>query len=175
MLTLGQGDGTEDAGMDDLILGLTLVAALGAALMAGFFFAYSFSVMWALGKVPSAQGIAAMQAINLVVPNPIFLPVFLGEAVLSLVLGVAAVARWDESGSEYLLVGSVAYLICSMLLTFAFHIPRNNALAKVALESAAGAELWTRYLREWTPGNHIRTLGCVVATAAFVLAFRYVA
>jgi uncharacterized membrane protein len=46
---------------------LTLAASLGSGLAAGFFFAFSFCVMQALGKIPASQGIAAMQSINVVV------------------------------------------------------------------------------------------------------------
>jgi uncharacterized membrane protein len=49
---------------DQLLLALTLVAALGCGLMAGLFFAFSVSVMKALARLPSAEGIAAMQSIN---------------------------------------------------------------------------------------------------------------
>lgn len=52
----------------DIIAGmlftLTLVTALGCGLMAGLFFAFSVSVMKALGHLRSAEGIAAMQSIN---------------------------------------------------------------------------------------------------------------
>src|SRR5690606_28980359 len=46
---------------------LVLLAALGCALMAGLFFAFSVAVMRALGALPAAQGIAAMQSINAVI------------------------------------------------------------------------------------------------------------
>lgn len=51
----------------------TFLSALGCGLIAGFFFAFSAVVMKALGKLPPAQGIAAMQSINVVVINPWFL------------------------------------------------------------------------------------------------------
>jgi hypothetical protein len=43
---------------------LTLVSALGCGLMAGDFFAFSTFLMKALARLPTAQGIAAMQSIN---------------------------------------------------------------------------------------------------------------
>lgn len=49
---------------------LALVAAVGSALIGGAFFAFSSFVMGALGKLPPAQGVAAMQSINVVVINP---------------------------------------------------------------------------------------------------------
>ena len=47
-----------------------VIALLGSALIAGIFFAFSSFVMKALARVPSAEGIAAMQSINVVVLNP---------------------------------------------------------------------------------------------------------
>ena len=41
---------------DGLLRVLTLISALGSGLMAGFFFAFSVSVMKALGRLPPAQG-----------------------------------------------------------------------------------------------------------------------
>jgi uncharacterized membrane protein len=65
---------------DGLLFSITLVAALGCGLMAGLFFAFSVSVMKALARLPSAEGIAAMQSINVAIINPVFLAVFFGTA-----------------------------------------------------------------------------------------------
>ena len=63
--------------MNNPIYLLTFVVALGSGLVAGIFFAFSNFVMKALGCVPPAQGIAAMQSINAVVLNRWFFAVFL--------------------------------------------------------------------------------------------------
>ena len=42
----------------------TFLLALGCGLVAGVFFAFSTFVMKALGKLPPAQGVAAMQSIT---------------------------------------------------------------------------------------------------------------
>jgi uncharacterized membrane protein len=102
---------------------LTLLAALGSGLIAGFFLAFSATVMWALERQPPPAGIAAMQAINVVVLNPIFLGVFFGTAILSLVLDIVALVRWSESGSGYLLAGSLLYFVGTFLVTLVFNVP----------------------------------------------------
>jgi len=48
---------------------VTLVAALGAGLNGGVFFAFSTFVMPALSRLPASQGIAAMQSINVAAIN----------------------------------------------------------------------------------------------------------
>ncbi len=49
---------------------MILFCALGSALVAGVFFAFSTFVMKALGRLQPEQGIAAMQSINVTVLNP---------------------------------------------------------------------------------------------------------
>ncbi len=65
---------------------LVLGAALGSGLIAGTFFVFSAAIMTALGRLPPQEGIRAMQSINRVILNPIFLGVFLGTGVLSAVI-----------------------------------------------------------------------------------------
>jgi uncharacterized membrane protein len=65
--------------MNSPIYLLTFVAAVGSGLVAGIFFAFSNFVMKALARVPPAQGIAAMQSINVVVLNRWFFAVFFGD------------------------------------------------------------------------------------------------
>ena len=74
---------------------ITLLALLGSGIMAGLFFAYSNSVMPALAKLPAPQGIAAMNHINVVIQNPLFLTIFMGTAVLALILTAAALSGWS--------------------------------------------------------------------------------
>ena len=49
---------------------LTLIAALGSGLIGGVFFGFSGFVMKALARLRPAQGIAAMQSINVVAVTP---------------------------------------------------------------------------------------------------------
>ncbi len=158
--------------MERLLYALTFVSALGAALVAGIFFAFSSFVMSALGRLPPANGISAMQSINVVVLNPVFFTAFLGTALLCLVLGIAAYFRWSEPGAGWLLAGSLLYLIGCLLVTVGFNVPLNDALEAVKPESAEGANLWKRYLSEWTMWNHVRTVAPLASAASFVMALR---
>jgi uncharacterized membrane protein len=66
--------------MESLLFALTFLAALGAGLIGGLFFAFSSFVMTALHRLPSATGISAMQSINVAVLNPLFFAAFFGTA-----------------------------------------------------------------------------------------------
>ncbi|MBB5957818.1 putative membrane protein [Saccharothrix tamanrassetensis] len=140
-----------------MFLTLTIVAAVGCGLMAGVFFAFSAMVMPGLRRAAPAEGIAAMRAINIAVVNPAFLTLFLGTAVVS----VAAAFGGTTAGW----IGAALYVLGGIVLTAAYHIPRNNAL-----ERRGTPEYWARYVREWVPGNHVRALACVGAAVAFTLA-----
>jgi uncharacterized membrane protein len=158
--------------MESLIFLLTFLAALGSGVMAGLFFAFSAFIMRAFGRLPWASGIAAMQSINVTILNPVFFAVFLGTPAACVLLAIAAVVRWPEPGSLYLLVGSLLHLVGSFVVTVAFNVPLNNRLAAVSADSLEGATVWTAYLSIWTAWNHVRTLACLAATASFIMALR---
>jgi uncharacterized membrane protein len=140
--------------------------------MAGFFYAFSICVMRALSKLPPAQGVAAMQSINVVVINPLFLIIFLGTAVACLILLIGTLVRWRVSGASFLIGGGALYVVGTFLVTMLFNVPRNNALAALNATTPEAAALWTNYLSTWTSWNHVRTLAALVATFLFALALR---
>lgn len=148
---------------------LTLAAAIGSGMMAGVFFVFSVAVMRALTRLPAQEGIAAMQAINLTIVNPLFLVVFIGTAFASAALIVAVFAGWIAT-RDYVLAGALAYLIGALVVTIVCNIPRNNALAALDPRERSSHALWQQYLREWTVWNHVRTLASIAAAVAFCLA-----
>jgi uncharacterized membrane protein len=156
--------------MESVLFGLTFLAALGAGLVAGIFFAFSNFVMGALGRVAPEAGISAMQSINVVVLNSVFLGLFMGTAALSLILAVAALMRWSEPGAGYLLAGGLLYFVGCFVVTMLGNVPLNDSLAAVGANSDEGRRVWTHYLLAWTWWNHVRTVASLVASAAFIAA-----
>ena len=155
---------------EDLLFTLTLITALGCGLVAGVFYAFSTFVMKGLARLPSAQGIAAMQSINITVINPLFMGAFFGTAAACVLVVVFSLLRWNEAGAVYLLSGGLSYLIGDILVTMAFNVPRNNALAAADPVSADGARLWAGYVTSWTAWNHVRTAAALAATALLTFA-----
>jgi len=151
---------------------LALAGALGCGLMAGFFLAFSICVMKSLARLPPAQGIAAMQAINGVVINPLFLGTFFGTAVLCIVLTIGSFARASDAAAWLTLAGSALYLVGTVGVTMRFNVPRNNALAAAAPHSPEGARVWADYIASWTAWNHLRTAAATAATVLLILAQR---
>jgi uncharacterized membrane protein len=149
---------------------LTVISALGSGLIAGAFFAFSSFVMGALGKLPASQGIAAMQSINVVVINPIFLGVLFGTAALALFLGFGAIRHLADPRANWIVAGAGLYVIGTVVVTMVFNVPLNNALAAVDPASGEGAAVWADYLRSWTNWNHVRGLAALAASGAFIFA-----
>lgn len=140
---------------------LTQVAILGTALVAGAFFAFSNFVMRALATLPKEQGAAAMRGINVTVLNPLFLTLFVGTAILCLVLGIVALPRLSEPSARFLFAGSLLYVVGTFAVTMALNVPLNEALA-------ADAGIWDRYVKDWTLWNHVRTAAAFLAALALL-------
>lgn len=156
--------------IDNLFFTLTLLSALGCGLMAGVFFIFSNTVMSALARLQPPQGIAAMQSINRTILNPLFFVAFLGTEATSILLAISLLWRWQQPGAVYLLAGSLLYLVGAILVTIVFNVPMNEALETVEPESVEAANLWTRYLTNWTAWNHVRTVASFLGAVSFILA-----
>jgi uncharacterized membrane protein len=150
---------------------LTLVASIGAGLVAGVFFAFSTFIMRALRELPDAQGISAMQAINRAAPTPLFMTALFGSAVVCVALAVSALTRLGEPAARYQLAGSAVYL-AGVVLTIVYHVPSNDALAVVDPAGAGAAGVWRHYVTGWTAWNHVRTLTSLAAAVILALAVR---
>jgi uncharacterized membrane protein len=108
------------------------IALLGSALVGGTFFAFSSFVMKALARVPSSEGIAAMQSINVVVINPSFLGVFIGTALLSVAVVVLVLQIGSHPSAILFIGGATFYLVGTFLVTMFGNVPLNDQLAAVS-------------------------------------------
>ena len=154
-----------------LLRSLTLVSALGTGLVAGVFFAFSTFVMKGLDRTPAPGGLTAMQAINRAAPTPLFMLALFGTALTCTVLGVSAFFRLDEPVARYQLAGCALYLV-AIVLTAAYHVPRNDALDAVNPQSVGAAATWTHYVTNWTAWNHVRTVTSLAGAVVLTLATR---
>jgi uncharacterized membrane protein len=159
--------------IDTIVFVSTLVAAFGSGLVGGIFYPFSTFVMKALGRLPTDAGIAAMQTINITVITPWFLAPFLLAAAACIAVMAAALLRWHEPGSLFLLSGGALYLIGSFLVTFVCNVPRNEVLAAVVPADAASAAEWADYLSSWTFWNHVRTAAALAAAVLLIIALVY--
>src|SRR5688500_8597021 len=149
---------------------LAFLAAVGCGVIGGVFYAFSTFVMRALGRRPPNEGLAAMQAINVAVINPLFLGVFLGTAVVCAVVMLGAFVRRDAPGAGGALLGGALYLLGTFGVTLECNVPLNNTLENVAPDHPDAARLWADYLKRWTRWNHTRTAAAIAALVSFILA-----
>ena len=156
--------------VDQLLFPMTFFAALGCGLMAGLFFAFSNFVMKALVRLRPDNGIAAMQSINVAVLNPMFLALFLGTAAASVFLVIYSLVRWPHPGAGWLLTGGTLYLIGNVVVTAAFNVHRNDALARIDASNPEADRAWRDYVAGWTRWNHVRTIAGLAAAASFAMA-----
>jgi uncharacterized membrane protein len=156
--------------MDAGLTALAIASAVGCGLVGGVFFAFSTFVMEALRRRPAAEGIAAMQTINVTVITPLFIGALFGTAIACLAVAAWALADWDGSRSALLVTGAALYVAGNILVTMRFNVPRNDALAAVDPASGEGSAYWHRYVTEWTAWNHVRTITALAASALLIVA-----
>ena len=84
-------------------------------------------------------------------------------------VAVVGLAQWGDAGSGYLVAGGLLYAV-PIVLTAAYHVPRNNAVARLDPAAPEAERVWRRYLQEWTRWNHARGLAGAASTATLALA-----
>jgi uncharacterized membrane protein len=152
---------------------ILLLATLTTGLMAGLFFAWSFSVTTGLSKLSDINYIEAFQSLNKAILNPAFALIFWG-AILSLLL--ASILHYQEPSSGifwYLLIATLVYLIGSIAVTFACNIPLNNSLEIFNLNSSSLEEIKVKraaFESRWNRLNMIRTISSSIAFILLIIA-----
>ena len=154
--------------MSTLLRTLSFTTAIGAAAAGGVFFAFSGFVMPALRRLPKADGIAAMQSINVTAVRPPLMLLLFGTAAGCVAVGI--VAAKDGLGRPQLLalLGAATYVVLVVIVTMGYHVPRNDALAALDAHDPSNAAAWTTYLTEWTRMNHVRALGGFVSAGLLI-------
>lgn len=154
---------------DDMRI-LSLVTAVAACLTAGVFFGFSTFVMPAIRRLPPAQAIPAMNAINRAAPNPLFMLALFGAAVACCVLAVWALTHRGTPGALYVLIGAVVY-VAGALVTVVYHVPHNDALMRMTPDAAETVRYWATYAPNWSLWNHVRTLTSLAGAVLLFLGF----
>jgi uncharacterized membrane protein len=150
---------------------LLILAGVSTAIMAGLFFAWSFSVMPGLAKLSDREFIAAMQSMNRAIQNPVFFIFFFGATVF---LPLATVFNY-RSGTifGFLLAAAIIYLIGVMGVTFLGNIPLNNALDAFRLDGSTAQEIFqqrTQFENPWVRLNYVRTLSSFISIVLLIIA-----
>lgn len=121
--------------------------------------------MPALARVPPATALPAMQAVNRVAPRSALTVPLVGSPVGCVVVGVWAALATDGPTRLLLVAGAVCG-VAAFVVTAAYHVPRNDALARVPADSA---DAWESYRPGWTALNHVR-VGLALLSAVLLVA-----
>lgn len=133
--------------------------------IAGFFYAYSSTVMRGFDAIEPHHAIAAMQGINANVRNAVFAPAFFGTPVAAVVTGTLfLVLRW-HSGAILMFLAAATYVLGAFLPTLLINVPMNEALALVSLprDPENAALIWSSYSIRWTWWNSLRAAFSMVS------------
>ena len=149
--------------------GVGIIAAAGTGVMGGLYFAFSMFVMPALRRLPADRGVAAMQAMNRAAPAPFMVVGVVVAGGASAALAVDALGNLDHTASRWRLVAGALYL-ATIVITGAYHIPRNNALDRLDASSPEAARFWADFVPAWTAGNHVRFALAAAASGVFAYA-----
>ncbi|MBA3359137.1 MAG: DUF1772 domain-containing protein [Thermoleophilaceae bacterium] len=126
--------------------------------------------MAALRRLPSAEGIAAMQSINVLAVTPVFITALVGTAAACVALVVGVLVSPEGNSPALVIAGAVSYLAGVVGVTGARNVPMNDRLAAVGAADAGAAALWAEYLTRWTAWNHVRTVASLAAGVALTVA-----
>jgi uncharacterized membrane protein len=149
---------------------LTLIAALGSALVGGVLFGFSTFIMPGLGRLPARDATAAMQQINITAITPLFMGALFGTAAICLAAIVFALVDWDSSYGVLVIAGGALYPLGVIGVTMGANVPRNNRLAALDPSAPEAERYWPVYLREWTAWNHVRTVAPLIASVLLIIA-----
>ncbi|NLR79554.1 DUF1772 domain-containing protein [Chitinophaga eiseniae] len=142
---------------------IQILATVSTGLITGLLFGFLIAINPAFTRLRDAPYIAAMQAINRVIVNPLFILNFLGAGIL---LPLAAFMQ----GSWCLWMAAALYVFGVLGVTIGGNIPLNSVLDKFPLDTAtpeAAASARTAFAIPWNKWHVVRTCAALLA---FILA-----
>ncbi|MEJ2863847.1 anthrone oxygenase family protein [Actinomycetospora flava] len=154
--------------MTTLVPALALLAGLLSALLAGFYLAFSLSIMPALARLPDPVLVSVMQTVNRVIVRPGFVVLFLGAPLVA----AAAVVLALVAGAPVAAVILGALLqVASLVITAAVNIPLNTGLDRADPHDAADVvRAREAFERPWVRAHGVRTAVTTLGAAALLAA-----
>ncbi len=150
---------------------LFFITILLTGLSAGFFFAWSISVILGTAKLADSTYLEAMQSINREILNPVFFLVFFGSLLM---LCIYTFFQYDYK-SHFLLVlaATLVYIIGTVVVTGLGNVPLNNELEALNLHELSNLELKnfrSYYESNWNQYHNIRTISAMISFILLLIA-----
>ena len=152
---------------------LLVITTLFAGLIAGLFYSWSISVTPGLAKLGDENYLSSFQSMNRAIINPVFLIVFMGLAILLILLSYFSYNSPTPVQFWYILSAAVLYLVGVMLVTFLGNIPLNNSLEALQINSMNVEQMASFRLgfeSKWNTLNTIRTICSSLSFLSLVVA-----
>ena len=145
-----------------LLCALMLIAY---AAIGGVFLAFSDFIMRSFDLVKNQAGIETMQVLNVEIMRSVFMVLFMGLAILSLVIVIYAAVTLGGTPRLLLIGAGLCYLVGVFAVTAAGNVPLNNQLAALAPETSRAFTFWKEaYMTRWVTLNSLRTAACFLAS-----------
>ena len=153
--------------MPRLTIGLSITSLIFCGAIFGFFYAWVCSTMWGLDQADPRVAIAAMQAMNASVRNPVFFPAFFLTPVVLALTAVVAFRGNRSTAAFWFAAAAAVYLVFGLFLTMSVNVPMNEALAVTTVpdDIDAARGIWQDYSPRWQFWNQVRTMASGVALA----------
>ena len=153
--------------MDTIIPVILIAATLLTGLLAGFYYAWSCSVMPGLKGTDDRTFITAMQKINIAILNPAFMLIFIGPLIA---IALSIILLFIDGGVSAAICALVALIgvIAEIAITARQNQPMNIALDAAGTydDLANPRETRAQFEAPWVRWNHLRT---ATSTLAFLL------
>ena len=143
-------------------------AVVLTGLSAGFFYAWSVSVIPGTQKIVDSAYLETMQSINRAIINPAFFIIFFGS-IIFLSIGSIYQFNSDQTTFWFMLFASVLYLVGTVGVTALGNVPLNNQLDLLNLNELTSQKLSrfrNFYEDKWNRLHLIRT---IFAVGSFLL------
>jgi uncharacterized membrane protein len=142
---------------------MLIVLAVLTGVMAGIYFTFSVFLIKAMNELPALQAAQAMNKINDVIVNTLFLPIFFGSTLWYAGLVISAFADWQGQSSVLQIIAAAVYVVGMFVVTAFGNVPLNNRLKELENDDENLATYWHKYQGTWIRLNHIRTISCILA------------
>ena len=153
--------------MNDAIFTLTDAAMVATGLMAGVYFIYAVAIMPGLRRLDDSGFVAAFQATDRTIINPVFLVAFFAPTVLS---GIGAFTDRGEPGHGWI-VAALVLNAAIVVVTLALNVPLNDALKARGDVAGADATAARQAFLEgrWVASNWFRTIANLAALVCLTM------
>ena len=153
--------------MNDASFTLTDAATVATGLMAGVYFIYAVAIMPGLRRLDDSGFVAAFQAADRAIINPVFLAAFFAPTVLC---AIGAFTERGEPGYRWI-VAALVLNAAIVAITMVVNVPLNDALK--ARGDVSGADATTAreaFLeRRWVAWNWFRTAANLTALISLTM------